>query len=313
MIIVILFIAGLAVGFFILLSLPNPTVTTVQGVAYGDTVPLYYANQTEIPDGGSRIWYESLTVGLENGDIDRTVSVFLAKGNNIKNVQSCAPPAGNVRMKSDNATLELNRTHSVLTKPVYLTKGATLSVNLTIDSAPVSAMLQLYVLNSIDKYDCIRDGECPPTGNVRRFNVSSGGQESFNETLSLSGYHFIHFSSDEDLDLTYRYEATTQYYNYTDYSDRTVSSCNITQGRSCTLKIIGNFAECAFAYTTSPGDVDVVPLKVVAHHRRFNFISIVFLALLVASLGLVLACVMSVLVMYCFKRRSRKSGYSKLT
>ena len=75
-----------------------------------------------------------------------------------------------------------------------------------------------------------------------------------------------------------------------------MSSCNVTQEKECTLAI-GNFDECALAYTSAViSGVDFIPLKVVAHHRRFNIIiSIVFLALFVASLTLVTTGLLTVL------------------
>lgn len=68
-----------AVGFFILLTRPNPTITTHQGVAPGDTVPLYYASKTEILEGGSKIWYESLTVNIDTtGEIPPETVVLVS-------------------------------------------------------------------------------------------------------------------------------------------------------------------------------------------------------------------------------------------
>ena len=93
-----------------------------------------------------------------------------------------------------------------------------------------------------------------------------------------------------------------------------MSSCDITQAKECTLSI-GNFDECALAYTSvAVSGVDFIPLKVVAHHRRFNIVSIVFLALFVASLTLVTTGLLSVLIVTCLKRRSIyvRAGYSKL-
>ena len=313
-IVTFLFIAGLAVGFFILLTHPNPTITTRQGVAPGDTVPLYYASKTEIPEGGSKIWYESLTVNIDATEEippETIVSVSFVKPNYAKNTQACSPPAGNINTTTGSAQFELNKTHSVSTKPFYFTNGATFSLSFTITS-PEDSMLSVYIVDSFDDYECLREGSCSP-GDRTDFNVSGGVQESLNKTFSISSYYFIVLASDDDtIQGSYMYEATSQFYNYTDYSDRTVSSCNVTQEKECTLAI-GNFDECALAYTSAViSGVDFIPLEVVAHHRRFNIISIVFLALFVASLTLVTTGLLTVFIVTCFKHRSMKSGYSKL-
>ena len=310
-----LFIAGLAVGFFILLTRPNPTVTTRQGIAPGDTVPLYYASKTEIPQGGSKIWYDSLTVGVDTAEElppETVISVSFVKPNYARNAQACSPPAGNINTTMESATFELNNTLSVSTKPFYFTNGATFSLNFTLTS-PSDSILSVYILDNFDDYDCLLEGSCTP-GNRKDFNVSSEVQHSLNETFSIPSYYFIVLASNDDTQIegSYTYEAMSQFYNYTDYSDRTVSSCNVTQEKECSLAI-GNFEECALVYTTaSISGVDFIPLKVTAHHRQFNIISIVFLALFVASLTLVTTGLLTVLVVTCFKRRSMKSGYSKL-
>ena len=313
-IVTLLFIAGLGIGFFILLTHPNPTVTTLQGVASGDTVPLYYASKTEIPQGGSKIWYESLTISIDNTEAvpsEMVVSVSFVKANYLKGAQPCSPPAGNDHTESRSFPLELNYTQSISTKPFYFTNGATFSLNFTITASPNGSTLSVYVLDSFDDYECLRKRTCSPD-NPMNFEVSNGSQESLSKTISISSYYFIVFASDDNIQGNCTYEATSQYYNYTDYSDRIVSSCNVTQEKACTLSIGGNFDECAFAYTAT-GSTNFIPLKVVAHHRRFNVISIVFLALFVASLTLVTTGLLTVFIMTCFKRQSNKSGYSKLT
>ena len=203
-----LFIAGLAVGFFILLARPNPTVTTHQGVAPGDTVPLYYASKTEIPEGGSKIWYESLTVNIDSAeDIppETVVSVSFVRGNIAKNTQTCSPPAGNIDTKTESGQFELNSTHdthSISAKPFYFTNGATLSLNFTVTS-PDDSMLSVYIVDDFDDYECLRSGgedSCSPE-NGREFNVSSGVQESLSETFSTSSYYFILLVSEDSQSL----------------------------------------------------------------------------------------------------------------
>ena len=323
LIVTFLFIAGLAIGFFILLARPNPTVTTHQGVAPGDTVPLYYASKTEIPEGGSKIWYESLTVNIDSAEKlppETVVTVSFVRANYAKNTQACSPPAGNIDTKIESGQFELNsthNTHSVSTKPFFFTSGATFSLNFTVTS-PGDSMLSVYIVDDFGAYECLLKGSedsCSPD-NRKDFNVSSGVQESLNETFSISSYYFIVLASEDAQSLVgnYEYEATSQFYNYTDYSDRVVSTCDVTQDKECTLGI-SNFEECALVYTsTAISGVDFIPLKVVAHHRRFNIISIVFLALFVASLTLVTTGFLSVLILTCLKRRSIyvRSGYSKL-
>jgi hypothetical protein len=318
------FIAGLAVGFFILLARPNPTVTTHQGVAPGDTVPLYYASKTEIPEGGSKIWYESLTVNIDSAQEippETAVTISFVRAN-AKSSQSCSPPAGNINTKRESGQFELSDTHdthSISTKPLYFTSEATLSLNFTVTS-PDDSMLSVYIVDSFGDYECLRTGsedDCS-LDNRKDFNMSSGVQESLSETFSVSSYYFIVLASDgaQSIAGNYEYEATTHFYNYTDYSDRDIiSSCDVTQDKECTLGIGNNFDECALAFTsTSIGGVDFIPLKVVAHHRRFNIVSIIFLALFVASLTLVTIGFLSVLILTCVKRRSIyvRSGYSKL-
>ena len=312
---VFLIVAGLGLGFFILLSLPNPTVTTIQSVVPGDTVAVYYVSKTEIPQGGDRIWYESLTIGFDDSDAvlpGTSVLVFFTKASyNSHGSEPCSPREDNVHTISTDGTIELNETNGVaLTKPFYLTVGATLSLNFTISSSPEDAVLRVAILEDIEKYKCLSDQMCS-LDNPKSFNVSTGTQLSLSETVSVSSYYYVVFSSTESIGLTYMYEATSHYYNHTDYSDRILVSCNITQGKACTLNIVGNYGECAFVYT-APGDTDLILLNVVAHHRRFNIISIVFLALFVASLSLLVACVFSVVLLKCFERRNRKYGYNTL-
>lgn len=318
-----MFIAGLAVGFFVLLARPNPTVTTHQGVAPGDTVPLYYASKTEIPEGGSKIWYESLTVNIDSAEEippETVVTVSFVRPS-AKSSQSCSPPADNINTKRESGQLELNsthNTHSISAKPFYFTSEATLSLNFTVTS-PDDSMLSVYIVDDFGDYECLRTGSEEDCSIYTRkdFNVSSGIQESVSETFSISSYYFIVLASDDAQSIvgSYEYEATTHFYNYTDYSDNNiVSSCAVTQEKECTLGI-GNFDECALAFTSaSINSVNFIPLKVVAHHRRFNIVSIVFLALFVASLTLVTIGFLSVLILTCLKRRSIyvRSGYSKL-
>ena len=322
LIVTFLFIAGLAIGFFILLSRPNPTVTTHQGVAPGDTVPLYYASKTEIPEGGSKIWYESLTVNIDSAEEippETAVTVSFVRANDAQNTEACSPPAGNIDTKTESDQFELNsthNTHSVSTKPFFFTIGATFSLNFTVTS-PDDSMLSVYIVDDFGDYECLLKGSEDSCSDSRwDFNVSSGVQESLNKTFSISSYYFIVLASEDAQSLVgnYEYEATSQFYNYTDYSDRVVSTCDVTQDKECTLGI-NNFEECALAYTSATiSGVDFIPLKVVAHHRRFNIVSIVFLALFVASLTLVTIGFLSVLVLTCLKRRSIyvRSGYSKL-
>ena len=289
----------------------------MQGVAPSDTVPLYYASKTEIPQGGSKTWYESLTISLDNTEATQPETVVsLVKANYIRGAQPCSPPAGNIQTKPGRGgvTLEPNSPKAISAKPFYFTSGATFSLNFTLTS-PSSATLLIYILDSIEEYNCLRAKTCSPH-NPKSFNLSIGNQDSFSEPFSISSYYFVVLSSseNENITLTYSYEATSHYYNHTDYSDKIQSTCtlNFAQGKTCTLNIIGNFDECALAYTVPDESVDFVSLKVVAHHRRFNYLSIVFLALFVASSTLVIACLVSVLVARCFQRRSGKSGYSKL-
>ena len=132
-------------------------------------------------------------------------------------------------------------------------------------------MLSVYIVDSFDDYECLREGSCSP-GNWRDFNVSSGVQESLNETFSISSYYFIVLASDDDIiQESYTYEATSQFYNYSDHT-YTMSSCDVTQEKECTLAI-GNFDECALAYTSAViSGVDFIPLKsscspsVIQHH-----------------------------------------------
>ena len=320
-----MFIAGLAVGFFILLARPNPTVTTHQGVAPGDTVPLYYASKTEIPEGGSKIWYESLTVDIDSAEEiplppETVVTVSFVRAS-AKSSLSCSPPPDNINTKRESGQFELDSTHdthSISAKPFYFTNEATLSLNFTVTSQDDS-ILSVYIVDDFGDYECLRKGsedECS-LDNRKDFNVSSGTQESLSETFSVSSYYFIVLASDDAQSIagSYEYEATTHFYNHTDYSEKSfVSSCDITQDKGCTLGI-GNFDECALAFTsTSISGVDFIPLKVVAHHPRFNVVSIVFLALFVASLTLVTIGFLSVLILTCSKRQSIyvRSGYSKL-
>ena len=318
LIVTFLFIAGLAVGFFILLARPNPTVTTHQGIVPGDTVPLYYASKTEIPEGGSKIWYESLTVDIDNRNEippETVVTVSFVRGYYAKSTQACSPPAGNVDTKRDSGQFKLNNTHSISTKPFYFTSEATFSLNFTVTSA--DSMLSVYIVDDFNDYECLKDSEDINSCSVyyqKDFNISSGVQESLSETFSISSYYFVVFASEDaqSPEIEYDYEATSHFYNYTDYTGGMLSTCNVTQDKGCTLGI-GNFDECALAYTAVSG-VDFIPLKVIAHHRRFNIVSIVFLALFVASLTLVTTGLLSVLVVTCLKRRSIyvRSGYSKL-
>ena len=304
--VVILFIAGLGIGFFILLAQPNPTVATVQGVVPGDTVPLYYTRKTELPEGGSGIWYESLTVMCQNCDAKASVLVFFGNSNSGK---PCLAPSANIHTESKTATSEVNQTHIVLTEPFYLTIGATLSLNFTVHSSPSNVTLQVTVLDSINEYNCLSDHSCS-VYNPKSYTVSPGTQKSFNQDISISSYYYIVFSSTKNISFSYTYEITSHYYNYTDYSDR-IQSCTVPEVKACTLNIVGNNGECAFAYSAA-SDIDLIFMKVVAHHRRFNIISIVFLALFVASLSLLFACLLSVFVLQCLKRYNNKSGYRKL-
>ena len=313
-IVVVLFIAGLAVGFFILLSQPYPTITTKQGVVPGDTVPLYYASKSDIPGGGSRFWYESLTISLQNADVvppNTSVLVFSVKGISTSGMQACSPLAGNTRTVANTVTLELNNTDSIFSKPFYFTVGATFSLDFSVDIASSGTTLLVYVLDNIGDYSCLRAQTCTPD-NPKSFNVSTGTQGFITETFSIASYYFIVFSSPETIRLTYSYEATTQFYNYTNYSDNNIIQfCTVTRENVCTLKIVGNYDECAYAYTAF-SDVDFVPLNVLANHRRLNVISMVFLAFFVASLTLLVICLLSVFVCHFYQRRVRKSGYNRL-
>ena len=149
------FIAGLAVGFFILLARPNPTVTTHQGVAPGDTVPLYYASKTEIPEGGSKIWYESLTVNIDSAEEvplppETVVTVSFVRAS-AKSSLSCSPPADNINTKRESGKFELNSTHdthSISVKPFYFTNEATLSLNFTVTS-PDDSILSVYIVDNL--------------------------------------------------------------------------------------------------------------------------------------------------------------------
>lgn len=57
-------------------------------------------------------------------------------------------------------------------------------------SASLDSMLSVYIVDSFDDYECLREDSCSPH-NQRDFNVSSGVQESLNETFSISSYYFI--------------------------------------------------------------------------------------------------------------------------
>lgn len=276
-------------------------------------MPLYYASKADIPEGGSRFWYESLTISLENAfedPPDTSVVVFSVRGISTSGMQACSPPTGNNWADAKTVTLDLNNTYSIFPKPVYFTVGATFSLNFTVDSSPSDTTLLLYILDNIDDYTCLREQKCSPA-NPKSFDVSTGTQKSVSKTFSISSYYFVVFSSPENIRLTYSYQANTQFYNHTDYTDNTIQSCTVTQEQVCTLNIVGDYDECAYAYAAF-SDVDFITLKVVANHRQLNVISMVFLAFFVASLILLVVCLLSVFVCYCYQRRVRKSGYNRI-
>ena len=274
--------------------LPDPSVTTTQGVLQGNTVPLYLANKQELPRSVNTYWYFTVSVKVNgensNSKVTHRVSLIFHEGDQV-----CYPLADH------NETTEWTQHNKTFEKVLttleyqYLTSGDEITLNVSV-TGEKSNKVTAYVLDSVDSYKCFTSGQninATACGYVKTHTIVETAPFRFSPTVP--SYYFVVLVSDNKVTVDYMHQVFFHFYNLTDYDTVDSQSCDIDYNtRECSFTLEGREG-CLFAYGKINGtenELAYVPLSIQVEHNIWNFPGLCCLAVGAALLILTFSIVL---------------------